>query len=331
MSGELNKQETWVTKTTGLIFVATLLVVASGAADRAGLSVCSRALAGGPGGKSRYRSNEREDEKANAPRRGLLDFGGLLKPKKDERDDSDSSLADLPMNRLTIQAQRRLKSITDRPTLVRRLPTQAINCDPELFLFLARKPDTIIGIWDLMGITKVQTKRTGPYQFEAVDGSGTSCLVDLIYGDQNLHIFVAEGKYDGKFVQKPVVGKGVFVLKSSYATAADGSVTVVGSLDCYVKFESLGADLVARSLGGLIGKSADHNFVETAKFIGQISAACQTNPEGLRELVDQMEQVDPQTKAEFKTVIGNVANRSRAPVRSPARIVQRGDQATSNE
>ncbi|MEM0927581.1 MAG: hypothetical protein AAGJ83_16160 [Planctomycetota bacterium] len=241
-----------------------------------------------------------------------------------------SPLADLPLERLTRGAQDRIKEITARPTLVRQLPQQTIVCDPELFLFLARKPDTIIGIWDLMGITKVKTKRTGPYQFEAIDGSGTSCAVDLIYGDQSLHLFIAEGEYDGKFVQKPVRGRGLFILRHEYRQAADGSVDVVGTLDCYVKFESLGADLIARSLGGLIGKSADHNFAETAKFIGQISTACRTNPEGLAALVTQMNQVDPEMRQEFTTIIANVARRSRqAPMLQPptsaSRLARRGD------
>jgi hypothetical protein len=218
-------------------------------------------------------------------------------------------LTELPLHRLTQQAQARLREISERPTLYRRLPTQAIRCDEELFLFLTRKPESIIGIWDLMGITKVQTTRVGPYRFDAVDGSGTRCRVDLIYGDRNLHVFVADGEYDGRFTQKPIRGKGVFIFKSSYAQAADGGTTVTGTLDCYVKFESLGADLVARSLGGLIGKSADHNFIETARFISQISQACEVNPDGMLDMVERMPQVDETTRDEFRSLIMRVASR----------------------
>lgn len=269
-------------------------------------------LATKPGAKSNYRSANHRDSDASSDSndgRGVFGLGNLLGRKADGEEDRGELLAELPAHRLTPQAQARINAITERPTLYRRLPTQAINCDEDLFLFLTRKPEAIIGIWDLMDITNVQAERVGPYQFSASDGSGTTCTVDLIYGDRNLHVFVADGMYDGKFAQKPILGKGVFVLKSSYATAADGSTTVIGTLDCYVKFESLGADLIARSLGVLIGKSADHNFVETAKFISQISGASQNNPHGMLDLASQMPQVDEQTRSEFKQMIVAVADR----------------------
>ncbi len=234
----------------------------------------------------------------------------------------DELLSGLPTERLTAQAKARIESVTDRPTLYRRLPTQAINCDEDLFLLLTRKPETIIGIWDLMDITNVKAKRTGPYQFDASDGSGTTCKIDLIYGDRNLHVFFADGMYDGKFTQKPIRGKGVFVLKTSYAAARDGSTTVVGALDCYVKFESLGADLIARSLGVLIGKSADHNFTETAKFISQISGARQNNPHGMLDLAEQMPQVDEQTRSEFKQMIVAASRRHATRTAGAARMIR---------
>ena len=140
-------------------------------------------------------------------------------------------IAGLPMDRLTAEAQERILSIATSPTLYRRLPTQTIDCDREMFLFLARNPEVLVGIWDLMGITKVQTRRTGPYQFEAEDGSGTKCQVDLVYGDPATHIYVADGGYDGKLVAKPIMGRGVFILRSSYAQGADGRVRVTGTID----------------------------------------------------------------------------------------------------
>jgi hypothetical protein len=219
-------------------------------------------------------------------------------------------IAGLPMQRLTQQAQSRILSVANSPTLYRRLPTQAIDCDRDMFLFLTRNPEVLVGIWDLMGITKVQTQRIGPYKLEAQDGTGTDCTVDLVYGDPSLHIYVAEGSYDGKMVAKPIRGKGVFVLRSSYAQGADGRTTVTGTLDCFVQIESLGADLVARTLSGLIGRSADHNFVETARFIAQVSQASEKNPPAMIDVAHRMTQVNEPTKRQFIHVIGTVAQRS---------------------
>lgn len=216
----------------------------------------------------------------------------------------------LPLNRLTEKARNRILSVAKSPTLYRRLPTQAIECDQEMFLYIARHPEILVGMWDLMGISNVQAQRTGPYQLRTEDGSGTKCTVDLIYGDQNVHIYYADGSYDGRLVAKPILGKGVFVLRSRYARNASGRITVTGTLDCFVQFDSLGADLIARTLSGIIGRSADHNYAETAAFIAQIATAARKDPPSLIDVTRRLPQVDDSTKDKFVDVIATVARRN---------------------
>jgi hypothetical protein len=228
-------------------------------------------------------------------------------------------VANLPLDRLTPPAQQRILSIAGSPTIYRRLPTQAIKCDRDMFLLLTRNPEILVGMWDLMGITKVACKRTGPYQLEAEDGTGTQCRVDLVYGDQHTHIFVTDGSYDGALVAKPIRGQAVFVLNSSYAQSSDGGTTVTGSLDCFIQFDSLGADLLARTLSGLIGRSADNNFLETARFIAQVSQAAEKNSGALIDVAQRIPQVSPATRRTFVDVIATVARRHENNPRTAAR------------
>ena len=218
-------------------------------------------------------------------------------------------ISGLPLNRLTDQARNKILSVAKSPTIFRRLPPQQINCDRDMFLFLSRNPEVLVGMWDLMGITNIDIKRIGPYQLEAEDGSGTHCVVDLVYGDANQHIFVANGSYDGRMVAKPIRGRGVFVLRSHYATAPNGDTVISGTLDCFVKFDSLGADLVARTLSGLIGRSADNNFAETARFMSQVSQASENNPPAMLDVADRLPQVPASTKVQFANAITTVARR----------------------
>ncbi len=239
--------------------------------------------------------------------------GFLFRSEKSQRSSGSQRkdvLASLPMERLTPQARQRIQSVAASPTIYRRLPTQAIDCDPEMFTFLARNAEVMVGLWELMGITSVQTRRTGPYRFEAIDGTGTRCSIDLVYGDPKIHIFVADGSYDGKMVTKPVRGRGVFVLRSSYAASSSGRTTVTGTIDCFVKIEGLGADLIARTLSGLIGRSADNNFTETAKFMAQVSQASEMNTPAMLDVAYRLPQVSDETRQRFTNVIRAVSNRA---------------------
>ena len=99
------------------------------------------------------------------------------------------------------------------------------------------------------------------------------------------------------------------MLRSSYARSASGATTVTGTIDCFVQFDSLGADLVARTLSGLIGRSADKNFTETSRFIGQISQASQKNPPAMIDVAQRIPQVTAPIREQFVDVIHNVARR----------------------
>lgn len=241
---------------------------------------------------------------ANAHAQG---FGGQRIGNTDHR---QQILESLPLDRLTMEARNRILAVAEKPTLFRQLPSQAIACDRDMFLFLTRNPDVLVGLWDLMGITQVQSRRTGPFQLEASDGAGTLCNVDLVYGDDRQHIFVVDGSYDGRMVPTLIRGKGVFVLNSTYATGSDGQTTVSGTLDCFVQLESLGIDLIARTLSPIIGRSADSNFSQTAHFISQVSQTSAHNPSAMLDIASRLPQVDPPIRKSFADAIVTVARRN---------------------
>lgn len=225
----------------------------------------------------------------------------------------------LPMERLTADAQRQISQIAQRPTLHRQLGKQSIDCDRDLFLHVVRNPEILVGIWELMEITQVQTRRLDSYQLRAVDGAGTQCTIDLVYGDPSLHIYVAEGFYDGKLTAGAVHGKGLFILRCDYRTDALGNTVIDGSLDCFLQVEQLAADLIVRTFGPLIGRTADHNFAETAKFINQLGVNARSNPDGLEDLALRLPQVPDLTRQRFAALVRQSAQRQR--VRQLYRVV----------
>ena len=243
------------------------------------------------------------------PSLGLFQLSNLPQGES-SKELREQAIAGLPTTRLTRQAQERILSIANSPTIYRRLPSQAIDCDRDMFLFLARNPEVMVGMWDLMGITKVKTKRIGPYQLDADDGSGTKCNIDLVYGDPNVHVYITEGSYDGMLTARPLKGKGVIILNSSYAQAANQRTTVTGSIDLFMQVENLGVDLIARTLSGLIGRSADYNFIETARFVGQISQASERNPPAMVDVATRMPQISEQTRGQFISIISDLGTRS---------------------
>ena len=223
----------------------------------------------------------------------------------------------LPMQQLNRETQALISDVVDKPSFFRRMPTQNIDCDPQMFEHLVRYPEVLVNIWDVMGITKVQVNRTGPYTFTADDGVGTTCKCDLVFGNDKIHIYYGTGAYKGTMAPRQITGRCVCVLYSNIAKAPNGTSMINGSMDVFLKLDNFGADLLTRTLSPLVGKTADYNFVESAKFLSQISQVCERNPAGAQILASKLTKVHPQVRDEFARIAHRIGNEASNSMSSP--------------
>jgi hypothetical protein len=223
------------------------------------------------------------------------------------RDSMQEAIAKIPLNNLNAEARQKINVVLDKPSFFRRLPAEAIHCDPELFLFLVRHPEVLVNIWDLMQITKVELQRVAPFEFRGSDGAGTTCKSELIYGTSNLHIYYGTGIYSGPLMARDVSGRCLCVLSSSSAVGPGGKPKVGSQMDVYMKLDSVGADLVTRTVAPVVGKTADSNFRETASFISQLSQVCETNPTAVQDMAQQLQKVTPEVRQQFMQTAWQVA------------------------
>jgi hypothetical protein len=216
----------------------------------------------------------------------------------------------IPFDQLTEDAQAKLTGVISRSAIYRRLPVTVVPTDPDLYVFLIRYPEVVVNIWDLMGVTRVQVQRTGDFAFEAVDGAGTSSQVELIYGDRETHVYYAEGVYEGPLLGRLIEGRCVLVLKTEYKQTDDEQVYATSRLDMFLQFDNIGAELLARTLHPLVGKSADHNFVESTKFLGQVSRAAEEEAIAMQHLANRLTKVNPEVREQFAVVSALVNQRA---------------------
>jgi hypothetical protein len=226
------------------------------------------------------------------------------------RDNLQDSIAKIPFNELNQEARQKINSVLDKPSFSRRLPAESIPCDHELFLFMVRHPEVLVNIWDVMQITRVELLRVADFEFRGNDGAGTTCRSELIYGTPNMHIYYGTGIYSGSLAARNVSGRCLCVLRSNTGVDASGKPTIGSQMDIYMKLDSLGADLVTRTLAPVVGKTADSNFRETANFISQLSQACETNPTAVQDMATKLTKVTPEIRQKFSECALQVALRA---------------------
>ncbi len=226
----------------------------------------------------------------------------------------------IPFDQLTAAKREKIRKVIDRPSVYRRLPIQWTATDPKLFTFLVRYPEVVINMWQLMGATNIKFQRTGPYTFEMNDGAGTSSRVELVYGTPKLHVFYAEGFYDGSLLPRRVQGKCVMVLTTG-SSEEQGRLLLSSRLDVFVQADRLGVELLAKTLHPLMGSTIDKNYSDTVRFASQVSRATTQNRAGIERFTARLANVDPAIRRRFNELTAQLNESSRKASTRVARPV----------
>ncbi|MEM7456819.1 MAG: hypothetical protein AAF456_20920 [Planctomycetota bacterium] len=238
-------------------------------------------------------------------------------PGTSSRSARQEALAAIPYQQINEAALARINPILDRPSIYRRLPVTSINIDPDYFVFLARYPEVIVNIWKIMGITQMTASRTGPFSLSTNDGAGTLSDIELIYGNRNTHIFYGTGSYTGPVFRRELSGQAVIVLQTRHETGADGKPVATSQLDVFLKIDNATAGVVARTVAPIVGSTADHNFVESLKFVQRLNETTINNGPGVQQMAGRLTDISADVRGQFIQVAGDVFTRAGSSVREP--------------
>jgi hypothetical protein len=235
----------------------------------------------------------------------------------------DEAKGALPLDKLNDETQQKILSVVERPSIYRRMPEKVIPCDSGLYLFLLRNPEVVLNIWQLMGVSGMSAQRTGAYSWKGNDGAGTLCNVELAYGTSEMHLAYGEGFYEGPLFKRRISGRCVVMLRSEFRKGEEGREYVGNILDIFLAIDNAGADLVAKTLYPLVGKTADTNFSETTKFLSKVSQTAGVNGAGMQKLAAKLSACDAQIRDQFVQVSAAVQQKAVARATQPGQTIRR--------
>lgn len=224
----------------------------------------------------------------------------------------EDAIRSIPMDKLDPDVRKRVATTLEETSIYRRLPVQVTPCDPEMYLFLVRNPEVVVGIWEVMNISNVALARTGPDTFRASDNAGTLCKVKYCYSDHETQVIYAEGTYSGPMFNRPLRARCVLLLKSGYLQETDGRYYVTSRMDTFIQIEHAGVELLAKTLQMLVHSAADYNFIETAAFMATVSRTAEVNAPGMQRLAGKLTNVHPEVRDRFAEISQTVGDKARS-------------------
>ena len=222
----------------------------------------------------------------------------------------EEAIHGIPLDKLSAGDKAKIAKLLAEPHIFRRLPVHLGPCDPDLYLFLVRHPDVVVGIWEELDLSKFRMKQVGDNKFQTNDSDGSTGTAHFMYQDSETHLLWVEGRCDNRLFAKPVKGTSLLILRTGYIRESDGRYYITSRLDTFTHIEDVGIEFVTRTLQPLMGKVVDNNFLQTAAFVGSFSRTAEKNPQGVRRLAGKLEKVDPEVRNELSRLAFEVADRS---------------------
>jgi len=220
----------------------------------------------------------------------------------------------LPLDRIAEPQRKAIEPCLKAATLYRRLPVETIVCDAGLLDFALAKPEAIVDIWRVLGISRLSLDPVGPRQWKLSDGYGTVGVLRLVHqerqGRGGLLVFHGRGAYTGPLSPKNLTGSCVLLVRHGPGMpAVDGRERQLVQIDTFLDMDGVGLEIVTRTLQPLIVRSAASNLHEICLFMATLSDSARTNPEGMAQLAGRL----PQTAAADRQLLATIARRAAQP------------------
>jgi len=230
----------------------------------------------------------------------LADFGTA------GREAARRGIDSLPLERIAPAHHDVIAHFRRSTTLHRRLPAETVHCDGELLAFLLAKPEAMVDMWRVLGISRVSLDPVARGQWQLSDGYGTVGVVRLLHHERSdagdMLILHGRGGYSGPLSPKDLSGSCLLVIRHRDLTGAGVRPTQEIEMEAFLDVDGLGFELVTRTLQPLIVRSAAANFHEICLFVGQFSAAADRNPTGVARLANRMSRTLPHDRQALVSV-----------------------------
>lgn len=219
----------------------------------------------------------------------------------------ENAIGSIPFEKLDQDSRAKISALLSGSHIFRRLPVHSVACDPNLYMFLVRHPDVVVGIWEELGISKLRMRQIGEGKYQTHEDGGTTGTSEFIYQDPNMHLIWVEGIFSGPLLSKPVCGTSLLVLRTGYVRDSEGKCYVTSRLDTFTHIDNVGVEFVTKTLQPLMGKVVDNNFLQTSAFVGSLSKTAEADPRGVRRLAGNLKRVQPEVRQQFALLAYKVA------------------------
>jgi hypothetical protein len=180
---------------------------------------------------------------------------------------------------------------------------ETFPCHSRIYLSLLNEPALTLALWKDLSASPVRLQQVGPNLFHGTDGNGASGSWEFVYRSPRLHVLLCNLQYDSPRGNAHLEGRIVLIVHSGFYREVNGEPWVQHDVEAYVKIDSKGWKLVARTFRPLLEKLLEEQVREAGWFVSLMGRLVAMYPNWACQVTLNQPDINQDVRQRFRDVV----------------------------
>jgi hypothetical protein len=209
----------------------------------------------------------------------------------------------VPLAEIAAASRDAVAEVIRENTFHHRGEPETFPCHSRIYLSLLNEPALTLALWKDLSASQVRLQQVGPNQYQGNDGNGASGLWEFVYRSPRLHVLLCNLEYNSPRGNAHLEGRIVLIVHSGFYREVNGEPWVSHDIEAFVKIDSKGWKLVARTFRPLLEKLLEDQVREAGWFVSLMGRLVAMYPNWACQVSLNQAEINQEVRQRFRDVV----------------------------
>jgi hypothetical protein len=216
---------------------------------------------------------------------------------------SDDPAQVVPLDAIAPESREAVAEIIRENTFHHRGDPETFPCNSRVYLSLLNEPGLTLALWKDLSPSGVQLQQVGPSRYQGTDGNGATATWEFVYRSPKLHVLLCNLQYQSPRGSAHLEARIVLVVHSGFYREVNGDPWVQHDVEAFVKIDSKGWKLVAKTFRPLLEKLLQDQVREAGWFVSLMGRLVAMYPTWACQVTMKQADIESEVRQRFRELV----------------------------
>jgi hypothetical protein len=209
----------------------------------------------------------------------------------------------VPLHQIAPEYRENVAEVIRAHTFHRQGAPETFPCNPRIYLSLLNEPALTLALWQDLSTSPVRLRQVGPNHYQGTDGNGATATWEFVFRSPKLHVLLSDLEYISPLGNARLDARIVLIVHSGYFREVNGEHWVQHDVEAYVKVDSKGWKVVAKTFRPLLEKLLEDQVREAGWFVSLMGRLVAMYPNWACQVAMKTNEISPEVRQRFRDVV----------------------------